>query len=861
VKRGATVEDEVLAILAERWDTPVTVPHLAARLQDPSDRHPWLVAARAFLKQASSRTAALQLLAAGGWRRRMLVFEPDPALPLEQQYWQRRGMQVSLARAPWDAWRPEPGALFDTVLLPPGWVPAPDVLRMLVGALPELGLVLASNIPSLTEACAAAGLTPGEPVGSDLVAHRRLRPVHVVIPVYGAVQYLEQAIHALLTHTGRAPLSVAVIDDATPDPAQADRIAALASRVPGVKFVRHRKNLGFPATANEGIRLRPAGSDVVLLNSDAVVTPHWLPKMAEAAWSRPGVATVTPVSNWAADLSIPCALSLADTCAAFLERRADVARRHYPEVPSGVGFCLYIRDEAVGAVGELDESFGVGYGEEVDFCRRAVAMGFTSVLDDRTFVYHHGHRSMDEHGTTPDTVVGSRAADRELYRRYPDLGLSVERFLTTGHMAALRHEWEGQLRVYRPKQKPRIWLQLWTDPHHEAGGVEATTRDLVEMFSPLYECLVSWTDAARVYLEEPRISLRERSIPRSSWPLGLAPWDGGRLLPTDDLVDEWADILARYRVDLVYAVHPLGAAPVVMAAAERQGLPVVLAVHDYALLCPDYTLMGPSGHHCGAPDDPPGCRTCLQDKEELAAERRPLDWDLGRWRRDSARDVARAGRVVYVSAAARRQVEAVLGATPGLVIEPWRRGDRGGPIPDPDPARILVVLGYRGAQKGADLLVRLVPVLIGDGVRIHFLGSGPREWPELENLGGVTFGGPYRGREVFRRLRAVEASGALLPSAFAETWSLTLSEAWMAGLPAVVSPYGAPAERVRQTGAGVVPTAYTVEAYREAVKTLFAGLGRYRSAARRAAATLPSRLRYGALHAHLLGEVAGSGPR
>lgn len=45
--------------------------------------------------------------------------------------------------------------------------------------------------------------------------------------------------------------------------------------------------------------------DVVLLNSDTEVTRNWLSKIQNCAYSKPAVATVTPLSNNATLASVP----------------------------------------------------------------------------------------------------------------------------------------------------------------------------------------------------------------------------------------------------------------------------------------------------------------------------------------------------------------------------------------------------------------------------------------------------------------------------------------------------------------------------------------------------------------------------
>src|SRR5207244_7963011 len=81
--------------------------------------------------------------------------------------------------------------------------------------------------------------------------------------------------------------------------------------------------------------------------------------------------------------------------AALVEK---AAARSYPRLPTGVGVCLYIRRALLDDIGLFDaQRFGLGYGEENDFCMRALARGWLNLVDDATFIYHAGHRSF---GTT-----------------------------------------------------------------------------------------------------------------------------------------------------------------------------------------------------------------------------------------------------------------------------------------------------------------------------------------------------------------------------------------------------------------------------------------------------------------------------
>ncbi|HEY0179725.1 MAG TPA: glycosyltransferase, partial [Dokdonella sp.] len=261
------------------------------------------------------------------------------------------------------------------------------------------------------------------PLGADADAE-----VAVVVPVYGAPALVERCLDAVLAETtGRARLIV--VDDASPDPA----IAPLLERYAGldrVELLRNATNRGFTASANRGIAA--AGrADVVLLNADAEVGPNWLTGLRRAAYSRADVGTATAVSDDAGAFSVPelertNALPSAWTfaqCARALWQHAGLA---YPELPTGNGFCLYVRRAVLDAVGALDEvAFPQGYGEENDFCQRAAAAGFRHRIAGNVLVRHARSASF---GAERRRTLGA-AGMAVLRERWPNYEAEVGRTL------------------------------------------------------------------------------------------------------------------------------------------------------------------------------------------------------------------------------------------------------------------------------------------------------------------------------------------------------------------------------------------------------------------------------------------------
>ena len=223
-------------------------------------------------------------------------------------------------------------------------------------------------------------------------------PIDVIIPVYGAAAELAACLASLLRHTDLACHRLVLVIDGPQEP-EVEAVLAIVAERPEeqVLILRNPARRGFVGSVNRGMGV--SDRDVVLLNSDTEVTAGWLEKLREAAYSHPAIATVTPFSNNATIASLPRFAEVnalpagwsADRFAALVER---VAARERPRLPTGVGVCLYIKRKALDRLGLFDEArFGLGYGEESEFCFRALKAGFLNVLDDATFIYHAGQRS------------------------------------------------------------------------------------------------------------------------------------------------------------------------------------------------------------------------------------------------------------------------------------------------------------------------------------------------------------------------------------------------------------------------------------------------------------------------------------
>lgn len=265
----------------------------------------------------------------------------------------------------------------------------------------------------------------------------------VIVPVFNAHLALDACL-ASLDRTVPARTSVYVADDASTDPRVTDVLRAWQQRTPlRSKVVRRLHPLGFAGNVNAALA-HTAAADAVVLKSSAVATPGWLQRIAACAASDPRIATISPWSNDAEIASFPrfCeANPIPLDPDAIADAAASAGAPEYPELPSTVSFCMYLRRAALAACGDFDATtFGRGRGEDNDLSRRLASQGWRNVLCDDAYVVHAGNGSVDpaDREPTGDTL-------QSLLARWPDYHERMARFILADPLAPLRARLQRRL--------------------------------------------------------------------------------------------------------------------------------------------------------------------------------------------------------------------------------------------------------------------------------------------------------------------------------------------------------------------------------------------------------------------------------
>ena len=294
-------------------------------------------------------------------------------------------------------------------------------------AVRRLGLTAEAPAPHLR---LHAGALAPHPAEAKLV---------LVLPVHNALAHVIACL-ARLPHVTDLPWRLIIVDDGSTDPDIAPFLADWVARHPQATLISHPAPKGFAGAVNAALaHLGSVTCPVVLLNSDVTLPAGWASRLIAPIRADGGIASVTPLSNEGELMGAPHA------CAGVALRNGEVdavdaalaplARdRGLPSLPTGTGFCMALSPHWLAEVPRFDDSFGRGYGEEVDWCQRTRALGGRHVCQPGLFVGHVGAASF---GRQQRAALRAKAAPI-LSQRWPRFDTEVQHVLQEDPLAGDR---------------------------------------------------------------------------------------------------------------------------------------------------------------------------------------------------------------------------------------------------------------------------------------------------------------------------------------------------------------------------------------------------------------------------------------
>lgn len=552
------------------------------------------------------------------------------------------------------------------------------------------------------------------------------------------------------------------INDCSPEHDMADMLNEFSTLHPSqFQVVTNTENLGFIRSVNKGFALAEK-SDVVLLNSDIELGQNWLKRLQSAAYSAENIGTVTPLSNNATICSFPKFLGEFDLPIGWSLEEIDstFAKRTMPpvDVPTGVGFCMYIKNACLNVVGNLNyEIFGKGYGEENDFCQRAIKLGWRNTITSDLFVYHKGSVSFtDEKASLVENAM--KAIDQ----LHPNYHKDVQIFIKNDPLK--EHRIQRAIDLLRLSHRP-VCLAI---SHEMGGGVKQHIGELAKYLSQEMHTIVL----------QPRNGSQQVI-------LSLFPLEEGDeiLFDCEHEYESLIEVLKDIRLSFVHFHHTHGLNPKIWSIPTDLSIKYAMTAHDFYWINANPTLTNDNGIHI------PG------QIENLNNPLYPLPRDITeqQWRDALAPLVENAEFLLFPSNSTLE------------IFSGFYKNEKRFAVYHPDVGREsnkdfsqhipkdnikLLALGALGREKGADLLDSVSGILKNHSCNTTLLGYAYRP------LINVTATGPYNADKTEQLIQDHKPDVFLFTALWPETFSYTLSYAIAYGAPIIAPNVGAFPERL-----------------------------------------------------------------
>jgi GT2 family glycosyltransferase len=602
------------------------------------------------------------------------------------------------------------------------------------------------------------------PNASEPAELRSNKKVAVIIPVYGTATDTRRCIESVIHSTNLTSHEVIIINDCSPESEVDTLMNTYVGKYSHVQILKNKKNLGFEKSVNRGMK-QAGEADVILLNSNTEVANNWLDRLIHQAYADDKIGTVTPFSNNTIICNYPdpdgrTLLPTGETVG-FLDNACSSANAGMSiDIPTAVGFCMYIKRICLNDVGLFDEKAldKKGGGEEADFCLRTTSKGWRHILATDIFISHGSENSFSGHKETyiPKATV------------FPySLAVTAAR--------------------YRLDNRPVVLFIT----HTYGGGTEKHVQELAEAIS---------ANNARVLFLRPSNGGNGSDITLEAFnkneklSVGLSSQN----------IKLLADVLNAFGVNKVHVHHTIGFGFSVEELVMSIGLPYDITIHDFYPICPLINLRTPNKGYCGSPttDD---CNACLAMVPERAG-----GIEIFWWRAKFASLLNGANNVYCPSFDTASRIVEHYPAAPVKVVQheeinfpPMRHATAARKL------RRIAILGVLASHKGLGLIEEALALIEKDELPIEFalIGYPERALPASKALSQT---GPYNDGELLALIEKIDPDAILFPAQWPETYSYTLTAAILSGRPIVVADIGSLPERVKDiANAFVYPFPFT----------------------------------------------------
>lgn len=622
--------------------------------------------------------------------------------------------------------------------------------------------------------------------------------VDIIIPIYNAYDDLKKCVTSVRKYTDLQRHRLILLNDNSSDERIKPYIDSISDGTHILAFT-NEKNLGFSGNINKGIA-QSDKHDVLLLNSDTIVTRGWIDKIIACAYSDVAIGTVTPLSNNATICSVPefCKENpvpvspCVDEMGELIER---ISLKRYPQIPVAHGFCMFIKRNVIELVGLFDaETFGRGYGEENDFCFRAEQMGFIHVMCDDTYICHTGTSSFQ----SEEKRKYIEEHEKILIERYPKQFRRVQEYCRDNPNRMIQDNVKYHLAACNGKYNILFVVQadFRQDAADHVGGTQLHVKDLTDGLKYKYNIFVLARNQEYInlteYIDDEIFSFRFFAGEKPIY----------QQIHNEKMREIYAAVVDGFHIDLIHVHHVLGLSHEIYYVARERGIPIINTLHDYYMICPTIKLLNLEEKVCWDEKNVGICAACLEKQMKIAEGLSYIDF----WRKENRKVLGWCTSIIVPSNSAKTIIssyypelkENIQVIEHGLDINGVENN-----TPEKKKGEVFRVafIGGLNVAKGSEYAYQMIKN--GDKkIQWYVFGKvGDDHLRTLEQK-NLTKYGAYERDELPELLKNNQIDLVCILPIWPETFCYTLSEALLCKIPVLVTDMGALGERIKKMQVG-----------------------------------------------------------
>lgn len=610
--------------------------------------------------------------------------------------------------------------------------------------------------------------------------------VDIIVPVYNGFEYLETLFKTI--EGTKMKYRLFIVNDKSPDERVMPFLTNYAKNRENVVLLENSVNLGFVQTVNKAMTI--SDCDVAIVNTDVILPENWLERLMLPIIMRNDVASSTPFTNSGTICSFP---NFCDNNEIFMGLGVDKIDNEfaklkavYNEMPTGVGFCMGMKRNVINKIGLFDaETFYKGYGEENDWCQKAILNGYKNVMVENLFVWHkHGGSFLSE-----DKKRYIERNSKLLLERYPKYDSDVALYCRRDPVKNIREYVKWQLMWNKAENNYVVFNHNW------GGGASTYLEDKIKsIINDSCGIIQIINDVNSGLIVEYRYKGYKVSFGFESF---------------DEIFELIKDVKCDNIIlnELVSFNNIEEVQKFVLKLKECFKAELTMLGHDFYGVCPSIYLVDKDNKHCFTPNIE-YCRQCFgSNKNKFNNKCQSVD----KWRELWKDFLQKCDKIIFFSNNTRSYFEYWYGKMDNMSVVP-HQVDYIEPVRDYQKTTdkvTIAIIGNLMKTKGSDVIYEMSDIIKKNKINAEIVVIGP----DLDNCKDkdIKIHGRYKREELPQLIEKYEADVVFIASIWPETFSYTAEEAMKMNVPVASFNIGAPAERIVNYDKGIIISSISAE--------------------------------------------------